>query len=153
MSLLNEVVQDIHKTQYLPWIDNPDHGIDAKDFWNYIDRSSIFYYMKRYYFRNPYYMYKDINKDILLVDKASSMNMKYTMSSYFQIFEYDGDSNIYLHDWVLCSDILVPKIYRELIESYDESETFNENLKRLELSIPDDLFILLLKGRILTITH
>lgn len=64
LNLLKKFEENLHKTQFLPWLTN-NSFISWRDFWDYIDRSYIFYLLKRYHEINPFYKYKNININIL----------------------------------------------------------------------------------------
>lgn len=150
-TLLYKFVGDLHKTQFLPWLlDN--NQINSISFWEYIDRSWIFYIMKKYYTSNPFYIYKNINNAILEKKIEEICNTKFKLSSYIQISESDDHIKLYLYDWVWCKNTIFSTRYRKFITCYDQNISLKENLRALEYNLDkqtEELIYVLLRDRIL----
>ena len=150
ISLLNTLVQDIHKSQFLPWIDDLKHSnIDTTDFWSYIDRGSMFYLLKCYYKKSPYLWYRDINKNILKEKNEYLLAQRYRKSDYIQVFEHLDFICIY--DWVLCGEIILAKEYKDFIFWYNSSQSLQSNLIRYNIPFSWSIFRRLLEKRIFII--
>ena len=54
--------------------------------------------MKRFHRKNPYRDYQDINNAVLQKDIKQIVNMKFELSHFIQIYEYQQDEYIYLYD-------------------------------------------------------
>ncbi len=149
MKLLYSYNRDLHRAQFLPWIDENNSLIAPKAFWDFIDRSYIFYLFKRLYRKNPYHRYLNINNNIIESWYDKLINSYFYISSYNQIFEYNNDENIYIYNWVECKDIIILKKYKDLIVKYDNSLMLSENIDKLSNSITKEIIYYLIKNRIL----
>ena len=155
LELLEKFQQSVHKTQFCPWLWETTHSLDYKDFWAYIDRSYIFYLMKRFHKKNPYYKYKDINNIIIKKDISEIMQSYFNISNYYQIFEYWDDDNLYIYDWVWCKDTIINKKYRNFILHYNSKISLQDNMNNNLISIDGEfkkIIYLLLKDRLLCLS-
>ncbi len=151
IELLYKFSEILHKIQFLPWL-LKNNKISWSDFFNYIDRSYLFYLMKRYNWKSPYYLYKNINNNILTKDFNVILNNSFKISTYIQVFEYNNDINIFLYHWILCKDIKISKKYKSLILNYDNNINLLKNIEKNKIDVDNSLkkmIYLLLHDRIL----
>lgn len=156
MELLQYYVNDIHRTQFTPWLDFDNNAVNFSDFWSYIDRSSIFYKMKEQYLINPYYIYKNINNSIKDKNIDIKLNTRFDLSKFFQIIDTIEDNNkIDLYDWCLCWHIYLPLQYKSFFQNYSSELTLWQNLDKnwIKKDINFKYFInLLIENRILILS-
>jgi len=76
---------EIHRQQFSPWLE--DKSLNYRDFWDFIDRSFIFYLFKRFYTKSPYKTYQNINRDILKQDYNLILENFFEKSIYFKIIK------------------------------------------------------------------
>ena len=119
MKLLKQVSNNIHKAQFLPWIHPQDDSINASDFWCFIDRSSLFYLMKRLYKRNPYYEFIENIDFLLKLEENTLKHMNFEPTPYFQVFMYDMGASIYLFHWVTNQSTSIDEKTLYFLQNYD----------------------------------
>jgi|SaaInlV_120m_DNA_4_1040238.scaffolds.fasta_scaffold00593_10 hypothetical protein len=150
--LLKKFQSSLHNCQFTPWIAENNQEINFRDFWDYIDRSYIFYLLKRYHNTNPFYIYKGINNEILTKNISEILNSFFNVSNYYQIFEYKNDSNIYIYDWVWSKDTIINNKYKSFIINYNSNFSLLDNIKICDLKIDNSfekIIYLLLRDKLL----
>lgn len=147
--LLFKIEEELHRAQFTPWLDSKNYSINASRYWEYLDRSYIFYVMKRSYERNPYYLYKEISDNVLKKNYKDLLDSYFYISKYIQIYELRDRS--YIYDWVWCKDITIRKGYINFLKLYNKEIKLKENLDSLWLDYDraKEFILLLLKERIL----
>jgi len=148
LKLLKNFEENLHKIQFLPWLTN-NHNISWRNFWDYIDRSYVFYLLKRYHKTNPFYKYKNVNTEILKLEFNKLLIVKFTISKYYQILKYD--ENYYVYDWVSCEEIEIDKNFKRFIKNYNNELSLNENIiiNKLIFNNYEKLIYSLIKANIL----
>ena len=87
---LNTVTAKVNSTQFTKYLPN----IDANHFWDFIDRSGIFYHFKVQYKKNPYrYHFKKVQDDIK--NHFSQLLLLYIpLTPFYRIEVYGSQKNI-----------------------------------------------------------
>ncbi len=146
MNLLRSCEREVHRTQFLPWIDKDNTSIHPRDFWDFIDRSFLFYLMKRYHETNPYYSYMNVNNDILWLSFEDTIQHKCYLSRFLQIYD-SYDNQIFVYNWVECSHFKIDNQIKTLFTTFDNTKTLSENLKKHNLESRQDIVYGFLKNR------
>lgn len=153
VQLYNNLAEKIHIEQFLPWLKwNQDFSSEysAKEFWDYIDRSSYFYKMKMIYRDNPYIWFMNKNNQILNQDLLQNMKTQFSLSSWLQITVTEKNT-LYIYDWVNFVWLFLDEKYKDFLTHYDADISLWENLQKISWDYTNEDIFFLLKNRILTI--
>ncbi len=127
--LLNTFVEDLHKTQFIPWLTWKDF-ISGTRFWEYIDRSYLFYILKRYHKKNPFYTYKNINNAIIKKEWDGILDSYFDLSPYLQFISTSEKIND-IYDWVSCERLTLTLPNTTFLEKYDSNKNLRTNIEIL----------------------
>lgn len=146
--LFKKVQEKLHRTQFLPWL-SKESKIDWKAFWDYMDRSYIFYLLKRFSNCNPFLKYKRINNKILKRDYNYILKQKYNLAYWLQFFSYDKE--FYIYDWCGDYELKFDNDYMLFFKNYNQELTLEWNIKlNISMELENTEFIYkLLKNRML----
>lgn len=145
--LYSKLVEKIHVEQFTPWL-KWVKDINAKWFWDYIDRSWYFYKIKMIFKNNPFLDYKNINDYVLSKDLNFILNQLFKISDYIQITNKDNNV-IYIYDWVNQLEFKLPIIYIDLIKDYNITLSLLDNINLNNIVIDENILLFLVKNRIL----
>lgn len=151
--LYNNLAEKIHIAQFLPWLNgNQDFTstLSAKEFWDYIDRSSYFYRMKMIYRDSPYIWFMNKNNHILQQPYEQIVLEKFQISNGIEITQFH-ENEIYVYDWINFVGISLPSKYENFLKNYSQDHTLLENMKSFENEIKKETISFFLQNRILII--
>ncbi len=148
---LSEIQNKIHFSQFTPWLSGKSREkIDSTDFWNFIDRSFIFYLLKRYNRINPFLKFKSKNSFISTLEYNEILQLSFFISEYLQVICLDNKK--YLFNWVTNKSVILKPEYEDMINKYENWISLIDNLNKSSLNLDDDIknFVYsLLESRIL----
>ena len=126
-SLYQKLANKIHMIQFLPWIQ--ESRMNAFHFWTFIDRTGLFYLMKRLYKTNPYFEYWKWNIAYLNKDPRSLWDKKFRLALGNQWIQQENDSkNIVAYNWISDRSVLVPMVLKNFISNYEINVSLDENI-------------------------
>ena len=150
MDLLMKHEQDLHFSQFLSWFTGDKRNfINSRNFWDYVDRSSIFYTMKRLYKKNPYRAYFDCNKEILKKDYKQMLKHNFKFTKYYTFLE--DKTGVY--NWVFFEKLYVSSKQMNFIKNYDFEINLEKNLEKYDLLWEKYFVLNLLKKLFLVYTE
>ncbi len=141
-NFLTTLVEQVHISQFMPWLSVNNRPYDISEFWDFVDRTWFFYFIKRYYKKNPYHTFWKINSSVKWLDYEEIKNKKFSLSNYIQVFE-NNTENIDIYDWVLSKQISIPEMYKDFLNNYDNQKTLEENTKKYNISQKEDILYLI----------
>lgn len=124
----HQIAQKVHTTQFLPWFQSG--SIDAFHFWTFIDRTALFYLMKRLYRENPYFTYWKKNTSIISLEFSEIGKNYFYVALGNQWMNEDEQDNIQLYNWVSDRSIIVPKWLQVFLGEFDSEITLASNIEQ-----------------------
>jgi len=116
INLLNKYSNDIHMRQFLPWLKiNQENFLN---FWDFIDRSYIFYITKIFNRINP-------SKKFILKENFFWYNNFYNVSKYIQFIK--NNELYYIYDWLFDKKIKINENIYNFILNYNDKKTLLYN--------------------------
>lgn len=125
--LLTDAQLNIHNTQFLPWL-SKNSWIDFIDFWHYIDRSGIFYILKRFYSYSPYFWYMYVNDKVLNMEKGVILKQYFYRPCYIQCSTSYKKQKLYICNWCTLEDTILPYKFQDFIYNYNTSLSLEKNI-------------------------
>lgn len=143
-NFLKKLENELHRQQFNPWLE--DKNINYRDFWDFIDRSFIFYLFKRFYKESPYKEYYNINRELLKKDFSFVWGAFFEKSVYFKIINLSW--KIFLKD--VLNNVLkeVSDIEVDFLNNYNINLTLKSNLFNY-WRINNDFILFIIDKRIL----
>lgn len=121
-AFLWKITREINKQQFSKYIDS----IDPNEFWDFIDRSGIFYHFKVLYKKNPYHFHFENITNILSQDFSSICAKKIKKTPFFVVYIYQ--QKYILQSFVTQDLIQIDAIQKQFIDDYDDTKTIWENI-------------------------
>ena len=123
--LYHRLARKIHLVQFLPWFQ--ETNIDPFHFWTFIDRTGLFYLMKRLYNQNPYFSYWKNPSTAIISSNEQLLTMKFVIPVWLQWIPFT-DSNIICYSWVSDISIKVPMSFQKFLLFYNTDISMEENI-------------------------
>lgn len=125
----HQIAQKVHITQFLSWFQ--PGSIDAFHFWTFIDRTALFYLMKRLYRENPYFTYWRQNIAIIPLGLEKIKEQYFQVALGNQWMDEDEKGNIQLYNWVSDRSIIVPTFFKDFLSTYNSEISLEANMNTL----------------------
>jgi len=123
-NFLFKLLNEVNKRQFTRYLEH----ISPRDFWEFIDRTGIFYHFKVLYRKNPYLYPFRMKEKIVSLDKDTIYKMKFKITKFFIIFS-DWLNNTYtIYSFITFQYLLINIEEKVFINWYNEKKSIIENI-------------------------